>query len=132
MILNLTQHEATEDQEKVGVYDFPEESIRKILRYNLTFEQIPTQRDMYKSAVAIADLALEKFVDYCVPVNERFAMIGGAPFFMSVLENVLLSVGITPLYSFSKRESKEVIQADGSVQKVAVFRHIGFVEVEVK
>jgi len=56
-------------------------------------------------------------------------MIGGAPFLMSALEDALVIAGITPLYAFSVRESVEAEQADGSVRKVAVFRHLGFVEV---
>ena len=56
-------------------------------------------------------------------------MIGGAPYFMSTLEKVLKEHGFTPLYAFSKRESIEEKMPDGSVKKVQVFRHIGFVEV---
>jgi hypothetical protein len=36
--------------------------------------------------------------------------------------------GITALYSFSTRESVDQPQPDGSVRKVAVFRHTGWVE----
>jgi hypothetical protein len=31
------------------------------------------------------------------------------------------------VYAFSRRESTEAVQEDGSVRKVAVFRHLGFV-----
>lgn len=55
------------------------------------------------------------------------AMVGGAPYFMAPLERLLLAGGIKPLYAFSRRESVEQTQPDGSVRKVAVFRHVGWV-----
>ena len=59
-------------------------------------------------------------------------MIGGAPFFMSALERALLDVGITPLYAFSIRESVEKAAEDGTVTKINVFKHVGFVEANLK
>jgi hypothetical protein len=56
-------------------------------------------------------------------------MIGGAPYLMGALEKALRECGFTPVYAFSKRESIDQPQPDGSVRKVAVFRHLGFVEV---
>ena len=56
-------------------------------------------------------------------------MIGGAPFFMGILEQELKKQGIKPVYAFSQRESVDKEMADGSVQKVAVFKHLGFYEV---
>ena len=55
-------------------------------------------------------------------------MIGGAPFFMGPLERALRENGITPLYAFSKREAADIKQADGSIKKTQIFRHVGFVE----
>ena len=55
------------------------------------------------------------------------AMIGGAPWMMSALEGALLDAGVQPVYAFSVRESVEQVQPDGSVRKVNVFRHVGFV-----
>jgi len=54
-------------------------------------------------------------------------MIGGAPYFMGALESALLEAGVEPVYAFSRRVSEEMIQPDGSVRKVGVFRHVGFV-----
>ena len=54
-------------------------------------------------------------------------MIGGAPFLMGALESALLDYGITPVYAFSKRESVEEVQKDGSVKKINIFRHAGFI-----
>jgi len=54
-------------------------------------------------------------------------MIGCAPYFMRPLARALLAVNLRPLYAFSIRESVERIRADGSIEKVNVFRHVGFV-----
>lgn len=54
-------------------------------------------------------------------------MVGGAPFFMAPLEAALRAVNIIPVYAFSKRESVEEKQPDGSVKKTQVFKHAGFV-----
>lgn len=58
------------------------------------------------------------------------ALVGGAPFFMSTLERHLLANGVIPLYAFSVRESKETTMDDGSVGKVSVFKHKGFISIE--
>ena len=65
----------------------------------------------------------------CSPISEPgcWVMIGGAPFFMESLATALRREGYCPVYAFSRRESVEQVQADGSVRKVAVFRHLGFV-----
>ena len=47
---------------------------------------------------------------------------------MSALESALLDECITPMYAFSVRDSVEQTQPDGSVRKVNVFKHIGFVQ----
>ena len=54
-------------------------------------------------------------------------MVGVAPFCMSYLENYLRRKGLKPLYAFSRRIVEEQQQADGTVKKVAVFKHEGFV-----
>lgn len=59
-------------------------------------------------------------------------MIGGAPFLMGPLERALKELPYPPEwvgYAFSTRESVDEKQADGSVKKIAVFRHRGFVKV---
>ena len=54
-------------------------------------------------------------------------MIGGAPFLMAPLESKLIEFGLDPVYAFSRRESVETVQDDGSVRKTTVFNHIDFV-----
>jgi len=117
-ILNLTQHSATPEQQKAGVVDLGETQ-KKELGKLLTFNYIPSKAEMNIRASQIAEIAHEK--------GANRAMIGGAPFFMSHLEDALRVRGVVPLYAFSKRESREEKTDDGSTRKVSVFRHLGFV-----
>lgn len=121
-IVNLTQHNATNDQIDAGVFnvDYDHNEL-DYLRSLLTFDSIPAIEDMQQRADEIAKIALR--------TNAKKAMIGGAPFFMGYLETALKSVGIQPLYAFSQRVSVETTAEDGTVTKQNVFKHMGFVEV---
>lgn len=57
----------------------------------------------------------------------HFAMVGGAAYFIPILENELVGIGIKPLHSFTERKSVDKINDDGTIQKVSVFEHIGWV-----
>ncbi len=117
IILNLTRHKATSDQILDGVVDLDDQSeVSKLL----TFVDLPGEVALRNRAKAIADLAVKSGV--------RFAMIGGAPYLMSHLEHALLDRDIVPMYSFSCRECLEIDNKDGSVSKMTVFRHKGFVK----
>jgi len=118
-ILNLTQHTATPEQKAQGVVE-PGDINKRQIQNLLTFSSIPTQREIMLRASVLAEIADGYGCDS--------AMIGGAPYLMSALEHELRALGIQPLYSFTLRESVEEPQPDGSVRKVAVFRHVGFVE----
>ncbi len=128
MIVNLTQHLATPEQVAAGVIDLPPAE-REALTALLTFDALPTRQEIEERAADIAELAayngLSGDDDDSPPASA--AMIGGAPYLMPSLEKALQAVCITPLYAFSVRESVEQTQADGSVRKVNVFRHAGFV-----
>lgn len=117
-IINLTQHAATPEQIAAGVVAAP---FADRLPSLLTFDRIPTPLEIRQRAEVIASLAEDS--------GFREAMIGGAPFFMAAIEKSLRQCGITPLYAFSERASEEQTQPDGSVRKVNVFRHVGFVRV---
>jgi len=119
-ILNLTQHAATPEQVAVGVMDLSA-SDRDLLAAALTFDDIPDYFLMNTRARSIALMAAGH------SSGARSAMIGGAPYFMRPLERALWEMNIRPLYAFSIRESVERIRADGSIEKVNVFRHVGFV-----
>lgn len=122
-ILNLTQHKATPEQVDQGVIDLSDAD-RASLANALTFGELPDFDVLAARAASIALMAVGH------SAGCKSAMIGGAPFFMAPLERALWKVGIRPLYAFSVRESVEEAQADGSVRKVAVFRHAGFVGLE--
>lgn len=120
-IINLTQHAATPEQKAEGVIDITDPEERKTLSECLHFDSVPDTEELNMRAEALADLA-------CTSLG--YAMIGGAPYLMASLELALLKRGIQAAYAFSKRESVEEAQPDGSVRKTAVFRHLGFVWVE--
>jgi hypothetical protein len=117
-ILNLTQHVATPDQVAAGVI---EPANKEQVVNLLTFDTLPSPLETWNRAKALAQIAKES--------GASAAMIGGAPYFMSALEAALTDyrIGVDPLYSFSIRESQEVVQPDGTVRKVSVFKHAGFV-----
>ena len=118
-ILNLTQHVATQEQLAEGVFE-PLQEMKNTIQRLLTFPELPTKEEIEKTAQALSWMADATGADA--------AMIGGAPFLMSRLEERLNALNIVPLYAFSQRESVERVQEDGSVRKVNVFRHLGFVE----
>ena len=118
-ILNLTQHPASETQLAAGVMDLAEKD-REILKSLLTFERIPNKTVIVQRAKAIALLA--------DGWESKRAMIGGAPYLMTHLEQALIGRAITPLYAFSRRDSVDKTMPDGSVRKVGVFKHLGFIE----
>jgi hypothetical protein len=131
MILNLTQHNTTDEQaaQLVVAPRMCKDKIRELL----TFEEIPTKEEIEVRAKELAEIAVEEASFYAGDTDNMIwitrVMIGGAPYLMGPLEKALRERGFTPVYAFSKRESIDQPQPDGSVRKVAVFRHLGFVEV---
>ena len=124
MIINLTQHPATAEQITAGVLDLPPARRASICQL-LTFDALPTYDEIEETANSIALIA-DSFLPEEGPHQ---AMIGGAPWLMAPLEIALRNQIITPIYAFSKRVSEEQLQPDGTVLKVARFKHEGFVEV---
>lgn len=123
-IINLTQHKATKEQLALGVVDLSC-SKHKELQNLLTFEELDNGyiATMMERAERIADLAESAICDS----DNRVVMIGGAPFFMSTLEKAFSRRDIQVCYAFSRRESAESVNADGTVTKTAVFKHAGFI-----
>ena len=116
-IVNLTMHPCSSEQTAEGVF---EPKNKEGVKAALFFQDIPTSVDIFWKAEELAGHALAS--------GAKAAMIGGAPYLMAPLERALKAQGVKPLYAFSKRESKEVVDPDGSTRKVAFFRHLGFVE----
>ena len=139
-VFNLTQHTASKEQLTPGqlpatwgnptpglgvVVDLPEES-RKILAQLLTFEDLPSEKDLGVRAHDVLDLVRDVLLEigFSTITEEPIFMIGGAPFFMSLLAQVLEDgLGARCVYAFSKRVTEE--SADGV--KTSVFKHRGFV-----
>lgn len=119
-IVNLTQHPATSEQKAAGVFDLGGEWYA-ILKRALDFCSVPDEAFISIRALAIATIAAN-----CRPRPDA-AMIGGAPWLMAPLARELREHGIQPLFAFSVREAEEQVQPDGSVRKVTIFRHKGFV-----
>jgi hypothetical protein len=117
-VLNLTQHAATPEQAAAGVIDLSAEQ-RAYLQTLLTFAALPSAEQIRRRAEQIAGLAKAN--------GATTAMIGGALWLMAPLADALRQRGVTPVFAFSVRETEEQAQPDGSVRKVAVFRHAGFV-----
>ncbi len=131
MILNLTQHTVTAEQKAQLVVEprMCKDEIQKLL----TFEEIPSKEEIESRATKLARIAASEAAMYAGDTESRLwitrVMIGGAPYFMGALEKSIRECGFQPVYAFSKRESEDIPQPDGSVKKVQVFRHTGFVEV---
>ena len=129
MIINLTQHPATADQIAVGVIDLPADA-RAHLQSLLTFGDRPDEWEIRNRAEEITAIAaLNASADDRGDAGgfALHAMIGGALWLMAPLAAALREQGIDPVFAFSIRETEEQVQSDGSIRKVAVFRHAGFV-----
>ena len=127
MILNLTQHIATQEQLDAGVVE-PDEYDKKTIIDLLTFYSIPTHEEINYRANHLANIAANQCDSEGNYVYFSSAMIGGAPYLMSALEYALDEIRVNALYAFSVRESVESVEPDGSMVKRNVFRHLGFVE----
>jgi hypothetical protein len=155
-IINLTQHNATQDQIEAGVIDLEtsrKESLARLLTIDENTLMNPAiEEEMEARAVAITHLIwpeiqreiamrsasisaeIEKgktIVAWNLMRHEPLlhAMIGGFPFLMRFLEKALNQIGVRPLYATSTRIAKEVVNPDGTVTKTSEFKHIGFLEV---
>jgi hypothetical protein len=117
-ILNLTQHAATPEQIKAGVFE-PSADDKEVIRSLLTFNLLPGPWDFRIRARRLAEIVLA--------AGFNRAMIGGAPYLMPALVAELKRCSIEPLAAYSLRESVEQTLADGAVEKTMVFRHKGFV-----
>lgn len=128
MIINLTQHAASAEQIAAGVQDLPAEQ-RGALVEALTFESLPTGAEIRDAAEIVAELSVQNGLgdnNGDSPIPES-AMIGGALWLMAPLAEALRRRGVAPVFAFSQRETQEQHLPDGSLRKVAIFRHVGFV-----
>ncbi len=155
IILNMTQHKPTLQQEFEGVRTKQHESIKLAL----TFNALPTKEVIdekvtelvriadsvrYQQAQAMGQHTFEGLeecgcsYDECrEAAHQTFireldrplkVMIGGAPYLMGPLETALKKDGFIPLYAYSERVGVETNNPDGTVSKRFEFKHLGFYE----
>lgn len=127
-MINLTQHPATPEQISAGVIDLPAAE-RALLVDLLTADDLPSAQEIRARCADIALLSVMNGLggDDADDPHPQQAMIGGAPWMMAPLVSALRDQGVEPVFAFSRRESVEQAQQDGSVRKINVFRHAGFV-----
>ena len=133
-ILNLTQYTATLEQKLAGVIDLPGYLREEIVEL-ITFEEIPSPSEMEERATKVAQLYKRAHFllsgNGMIPMSS-FAIIDGAPYLQVFLERALWKIGVESLHAFLVKESVDQSQADGTVKKVAVFRHAGWVTTSQK
>jgi len=154
MIINLTQHEATQTQALAGLVDLSPEG-REKLSYYLTVpeEELQASEDVFKNVLHARVAGIVSLIwPLLVEEDEarakeavRFysegdsfegwnasrrylcdALIGGAPYLVDLLKERLKELGVRPVYATSVRRSVEEIMPDGSVRKTQVFEHLRF------
>jgi hypothetical protein len=125
MILNLTQHGASDEQVSEGVI---EPKSKDLVRDILTFNSIPSVSEIQLRAEKLAKIAQKSGAEAAMIGGAPY-LIGGAPYLMGALEKALKEAGVKPVYSFTERKSVETKNPDGSTTKTAIFQHVGWVEV---
>ena len=123
MILNLTQHNASEEQIQNGVIDLSG-TYKEELTKALNFTNIPGTIEINERVQKICEI-VNSFIKEHKLEHVKF-MIGGALWLMKPLIEELSKIGPV-LFAFSKRETTE-IQENGKTIKTTIFKHIGFIE----
>jgi predicted Fe-S protein YdhL (DUF1289 family) len=132
IIVNMTQHPATPEQRAAGVVDLEGPELAR-LKAALTFDELPTEAEIISRAKSITRLACaaigdediyeqmarEAMGDEDIGFTPAQAMIGGALWLMGPLATELMDHEIEPVFAFTKRETEEQVQPDGSVRKLA-------------
>ena len=114
-IFNVTQHTASKEQLNAGVVELNEICQGEVRSY-LTFTSIPAKSVLQENARRLVASLLAYHPE------AKTALIGGAPFFMSALEQALKAKGVEAVYAFTQRTVEE---KDGV--KKSVFKHEGFI-----
>lgn len=104
-ILNLTQHKLDNlaphfDPSELleeGVFDADDET-RALIRRLLTFDELPSQREIVETAEQLAEIAED--------LDVEAAMIGGPPWLMAELEAALVEAGVLPMYAFNWHDNE--------------------------
>lgn len=144
-IINLTQHQATEDQVAQGVVNL-EGALLSGLKAYLTFPAVYDKKFLVNNAQKIADIAWDAWNANCHAAaaaderplcstddeyanywyhSPREVMIGDMPSFMRHLEDALIAKGFRVGYACTARVSVDKPDGKGGVEKTAVFKHVG-------
>ena len=129
VIVNLTKHapedvsEHNESNEDFMIEDLPPAQRDELLELSaFNGETPPEAADIRQRAVKIATLAMYQ--------GARFAWIGGAPYLMGPLEAELKKRGITPVYSWSRRDYMIVKDETDGAERLELYRrHEGWIRV---
>ena len=120
--LNLTQHNPTPEQIGDGVVE-PENKTEIQALLTIDVKELLSSHSpdgiLWDRAVQLAEIAAKS--------GHRTAMIGCMPALQPWLTEALFRAGVLPLFAVSDRVSEEKTLPDGSVRKVNVFRHLGWV-----
>lgn len=112
-LINLTQHAGSTEQVSQGLIEPQDKgAVQRLLTF--TGEDILAQK-IEARAESLAELALKE--------GATAALVGGLPALMGPLCAALEDRGIAPVFAHSDRVSEDQTQPDGSVKKVAIFRH---------
>jgi hypothetical protein len=138
-ILNLTQHNPTDEQVAAGVFNFGnQDEMKRILTVKIADPLFGIANVSHACANEhLWQLTGGLFSDFVLPARKEFpedfaVMVGG---FAPLVERVIVRCkqhGIQCLYALTDRVVSEEVQEDGSVKKVAVFKHCGFFPAGVK
>lgn len=127
-LYNLTQHNATAEQVAMGVIDL-DGALKEQLIEAITFTGLPTASDVEVKASKLRKIMLS-IMD---TDEEACFMVGGAPYLMAQLGNTkrfsVKHFQSRIYFAYSDRVSEEVHNPDGTVTKVNVFKHLGFVPI---
>ena len=119
-ILNLTMHEATEGQKKIGVF---EPTSKKDIKWALT---VDAKTNIKERAEILAETADVECRDERGNLITPYVMIGGHFALVEVLVQELRKRGLKPIYAHTDRKTVEVQKEDGTVEKKSIFEQTGW------
>jgi hypothetical protein len=120
IVYNFTMHEATQEQASQGVINLHGSDLVK-LKAHLLFQPTYTNQDLLDAMLGLGEMMKARDPDLSGEVS---FMVGGLPNLMCALTQ------LAPIYQLvfadSERKSVDHHMPDGTVKKVAVFKHLGF------
>lgn len=128
VIINLTQHLATPDQASAGLIDMPEDGgLRAALTEALSFNHQPDQEELLRRARRVVGIMAD-YAGGMTALQGHKVMLGGFSALMHPLQAACLKAGMQVGYAYlGPCEWVDQLQPDGSVLKMAIFRHGGFI-----